>query len=142
MEYQTEYALSIININKEKENKRKEAILKNIADLQKLGVAQKELDALKSTIVNGDNEDFILKEFYDFHDMYPYLNGEGFTAKWYDHENDLKTFSKNYPDLIFKLKGIGEEYPDIWIKYFKNGKMQQVDAVITFSKYDEKLLKE
>jgi len=58
-------------------------------------------------------------------------------CKWYNHEKDMKGFSKNYPELLFTLKGEGEEYPDIWTKYFMNGKMQRVDAVISFDQFDK-----
>jgi hypothetical protein len=63
------------------------------------------------------------------------------SAKWYDHEIDMKKLSKIYPDIVFKLKGHGEESGDTWIKYFKNGKMQNCPAKITFDEYDEKKLK-
>ncbi len=63
------------------------------------------------------------------------------SLKWYDHEDDMKKYSKQYPDLIFKLLGEGEESGDIWIKYFKNGKMQRCDAKIIFDEYNESLLK-
>ena len=53
-------------------------------------------------------------------------------VKWYGHELDMILFSKNYPDKIFILNGVGEEYPDIWRKYFKNGKIQTEQAIISF----------
>ena len=59
------------------------------------------------------------------------------SVKWYDHERDMMRVSKDYPDLVFKLEGEGEEARDIWIKYFKNGKMQYCPAMITFEGYDE-----
>jgi hypothetical protein len=45
--------------------------------------------------------------------------------------------SLQFPDLIFQLKGEGEEPEDIWIKYYKNGKVQVCYAKITFDEYDE-----
>jgi hypothetical protein len=53
-------------------------------------------------------------------------------AKWYEHENDLKEFSKKYPNNTFILSGEGEEFPDLWKKRFINGKMARVDAVISY----------
>lgn len=61
-------------------------------------------------------------------------------AKWYEHEMDFLEFSKKYPDVIFQLSGEGEEAGDLWIKYFKNGKMQKREAKITYESYDEKEL--
>lgn len=63
-------------------------------------------------------------------------------TKWYDHEEDLKNFSKNYPDVIFILSGEGEESGDIWKKYFKNGKMQVAQAKISFEEFNENKLKQ
>lgn len=60
--------------------------------------------------------------------------------KWYEHEENMLKLSRRYPDIVFKLKGIGEEFPDIWIKYFKNGKMQKCIAKIMFDDYDESKL--
>jgi len=60
---------------------------------------------------------------------------------WYNYQDDLKEFSKNFPTMIFKLNGEGEENGDIWEAYFKNGKMQLCEARITFDKYDESKLK-
>ena len=63
------------------------------------------------------------------------------SCKWYDHEKDMKAFSKEHPEAVFKLAGIGEEQPDMWIKYFCNGRMQVCNAVITYDDYDYKKLK-
>ena len=41
--------------------------------------------------------------------------------KWYDHEEDMITISKEFPQLEFILSGKGEDYDDIWIEYFWNG---------------------
>ena len=54
------------------------------------------------------------------------------SCKWYDHVKDMKEISRKYPEVLFTLSGIGEEYPDIWVKYFKNGNVQVEKAVITF----------
>lgn len=62
-------------------------------------------------------------------------------TKWYEHENHMRKISLQYPDVIFELKGEGEESGDIWVKYFVNGKMQVCNATIVFEPFDEKKLK-
>jgi hypothetical protein len=62
-------------------------------------------------------------------------------CKWYDHERDMKSFSKVFPGILFTLHGIGEEPNDQWYKYFKDGKMQIAKAQISFEPFDPKKLK-
>lgn len=68
---------------------------------------------------------------------YPIKFGGGGERTWYGHQNDMLKLSKIYPDVLFKLEGVGEEFEDIWVKYFKNGKMQVCKAEIVFPPYDE-----
>jgi len=60
---------------------------------------------------------------------------------WHDHETDMRKLSIKYPDIVFELYGEEEMHGDIWIKYFKNGKMQSCHAKITFDEFDEKKLR-
>ena len=62
--------------------------------------------------------------------------GSNNSCKWYDHEADLRAFSKKYPDKLFVLSGEGEESGDLWRKYFVNGQCQTAEAVITFAEFD------
>lgn len=62
-------------------------------------------------------------------------------TKWYDHEDDMKEFSRMFPNLVFELSGEGEESGDIWKKYFRDGKMQKCEAKIIFDSFDETKLK-
>lgn len=61
-------------------------------------------------------------------------------SKWYDHEEEMKSFSLKYPGLLFTLYGDGEEDNDIWCKYFKDGKMQVAYTEIKFAEFDESKL--
>lgn len=56
---------------------------------------------------------------------------------WYEYQQDMKEYSLRYPELIFKLIGSGDQNDDMWICYFKNGKMQECPAIITFDEFDE-----
>ena len=67
------------------------------------------------------------------------LEEDGRTAeecKWYDHKEDMKEFSRKYPETVFVLKGEGEEASDLWIRYFYNGKMQDAPAKIFYDEFD------
>lgn len=60
-------------------------------------------------------------------------------CKWYNHEKDMKAFSEKHPDRLFKLTGVGEDFPDLWTKFFKNGSMYRKNAEITWPEYDGSL---
>jgi hypothetical protein len=59
---------------------------------------------------------------------------------WYDHEEDMVKLSAKFPEILFELEGTGEQAMDLWVKYFKGGKIQRAPAQITFPDFDEKLL--
>ena len=92
-----------------------------------------ELEVKEETRTDIDHE----KEICDIVD-YKYLFEDA--TKWYDHEKDMRDYSKKYPRTLFILSGIGEESPDLWRRYFKNGKMQDTKAIITYVKYEESKL--
>lgn len=82
------------------------------------------------------NFDDVLQEYsggYYFEDGYA-------DCKWYHHTEHLKVLSSKYPCIIFTVMGIGENNDDMWVKYFLNGKVQEVEAKITFEPFDESKL--
>ncbi|MGB1014983.1 MAG: hypothetical protein ACPG4T_12675, partial [Nannocystaceae bacterium] len=62
------------------------------------------------------------------------------SMKWYDHKEDMIAFSRRWPDTVFQLNGEGEDVGDVWVKFFKGGKVQESRAVITLDKFDEGML--
>jgi hypothetical protein len=64
----------------------------------------------------------------------------GDSTKWYDHEEIVAEFSKQYPTCVFVLKGEGEEPGDLWVKYFRNGKKQVSNARIIYDPFDPSAL--
>jgi hypothetical protein len=60
-------------------------------------------------------------------------------AKWHDHESDLLTLSKAFPNVVIHVNGIGEDFDDIWSKHFQNGRHYKED--VHFPKYNPLLLK-
>lgn len=87
------------------------------------------------------------KLFNDYHKDSKYDNDTTFyldcddECKWYDHKEQMLELSKQFPDTLFELHGIGEENEDVWNKYFKNGKMQACYAELVIPPYDENELK-
>ncbi len=65
-----------------------------------------------------------------------------FSGKWYEHDKDMKILSKNFSSLVFKLHGEGEETPDIWDAYYKNGKKCMCKATIHIPSFNENELEE
>lgn len=65
-------------------------------------------------------------------------------VKWYDHDKDLKVLSLAFPTILFTLYGKGEDDDDMWVKYYRNGKMQksQAEIKITYEKFDPEKLQE
>jgi len=90
-------------------------------------------------------EELLKKEIRSYGKTFDYLfdiDGDSYDCyKWYDHETDMKEVSKEFPGVLFTLRGEGEESGDLWLKYFKDGKMQSCPAKIVFDSYDESKLR-
>lgn len=68
---------------------------------------------------------------YDL-EMPKLLNGYYQEMKWYEHEEDMKTLSLEWPNLLFILEGDGENRGDVWKAWFRNGLMHKMEAKIVF----------
>lgn len=72
--------------------------------------------------------------------QYSFYSGQTDEVKWYDWQEHCKEVSKNFPNLVVKVEGAGEEQGDQWKAYIKNGKIQIAKAVVTFEEFDEEKL--
>lgn len=99
------------------------------------------------SIIDGDEQE--TNDFWeklDDHSSYPYDQvyyavgsdgGGSDSCKWYEHKGHMIDVSQEFPSILFLLEGEGEEFGDIWREYYKNGKTQRCDAVITFEEFNE-----
>lgn len=110
-------------------------------------VADSVREVVKGYDADGQPASIYVNKYYDVEDFrckireetgYSYLFTE--RCKWYEHEEEMRSFSRKYPNVIFILSGAGEEQGDLWKKYFKNGKMQIALAKITYDEFDERRL--
>ena len=62
-------------------------------------------------------------------------------CKWYDHDEDCAAMSKQFPGVVFKLHGDGEEAGDQWDAYYKDGLCQICRVIPTYPPYDPAKLK-
>lgn len=94
-------------------------------------------------IIDGDIE--LIEKFRSECEAAKYaINGNGESqecCKWYEHETDLRKFSKKHPEVLFGLSGEGEESGDIWREYYRNGKMQSCKERIVIPEFNASLLK-
>ena len=80
-------------------------------------------------------------DYYLKSDKNNYFDMESDECKWYDHDEEMLELSREFPNAVFCLYGVGEESEDIWYTYYKNGKSQYCPARIVFDEYDESKLK-
>ncbi len=85
------------------------------------------------TIIDG--EDFNIDYEKEIGEQIDYEDPFDDEIKWYDCEDDMKSFSKKYPNTTFLIDGEGEESGDVWKAYFKDGKMFKTKAVFTFEEF-------
>ena len=69
----------------------------------------------------------------------------GEECKWYDCREDVLSFSKKHPDILFLLKGEGEEANDRWKFYARSGKsyFQKAKVIpeqLIFEQFNESML--
>lgn len=86
-----------------------------------------------------NSEQIDLLEKISGYESYATIEGHD-VIKWYDFEDDVREFSKSYPDELFEWLVVGEESPDMWKGYAKNGKFTRLVALHSFPEFTEDLL--
>ena len=79
----------------------------------------------------------LYETIYGYRDNYAPRNLEDVfeeEMKWYDHDSDMFTLSKEFSDYIFLLEGEGEEHDDMWRLCAHNGALELIQAKITFDR--------
>ena len=59
---------------------------------------------------------------------------------WYDHQDDMRTISRKFPEILFTLNGEGEEQGDIWKAWFLGGRMQYEEATFQIGEFNPEKL--
>ena len=83
----------------------------------------------------------IYDEVVNYNAESKYALSQNKSCEWDGYEKLLKYLSKKRPKYIYILQAEGEDNGDMWIKYFKGGKMQFAPAEIVFPEFDGRKLK-
>ena len=122
MGYYTSYNLTV--------KKREGLLFAEVERETELEIAKK-LCEISDWFRPDDINEYIEKSDYPLADLI------GFDIiKWYDHYDEMKALSKEFPSLYFELEGFGEERDDMWREYFHNGEGMHSDAKITYDTPD------
>jgi len=95
--------------------------------------------------IENDLDNKILGEFLDECDEAAYaLTEMGYTnndTKWNSCMDDLKAFSKKYPDRLFSLYGDGGGSDNFSVGYAKNGKGYEMPGEVKYPKFNKQKLR-
>ena len=59
--------------------------------------------------------------------------------KWYSHKANMEAVSQQFPGVLFTVHGVGEEFPDAWRLYVRNGKSHKVTAEISYPAFNNEV---
>ena len=74
------------------------------------------VDNLDEWAYERDNDSFREDLHTCLFSPYEYLFDD--SMKWYEHCADMTKVANAFPDVVFVLQGIGEEFGDIWREYY------------------------
>ena len=99
------------------------------------------MKVLDESMVEVDSSvypEFAEESLYDgYFSVQDLISNDADNCKWYDHEEDVREYSKKFPNLVFILDGEGEEPGDIWREFYKNGKSYRWDLEHTLPEFEE-----
>ena len=81
-------------------------------------------------------EDFIKDTDSELGTSYRLYLDDNDEYKWYECDDEMIALSKEFPEVLFKVHGEGEESGDIWDRYFMNGKTQYCPAEVMCPPFD------
>jgi len=64
-------------------------------------------------------------------------SGDAVGWKWYNSKDDMVTFSKHFPNVLFVLEGEGADSEDMWRLYVRGGRFFVVEPEIIWPEFDE-----
>lgn len=98
-----------------------------------------ELEKKLEILIDIEKEMSIIKDFRDYYPKAQEAIGENGLNQgmfsWYSYLDNLKEFSKKYPEYIFCMEREGESSTDLETDYVKNGKSQEAYAQIVFDDF-------
>lgn len=104
--------------------------------------------AYQLSIVNEPYSHYINHYVGELKFMFPVvediLHANGSTAglvTWTNYDDCIKEISVRHSKVIFMITGHGQEYTDIWAKYYLNGKSYSLPGRLQFDHFNEELLK-
>jgi len=69
--------------------------------------------------------------YQSFHAMGNFITGDD-AIKWYKWLAHITEISQTYPQLVFVVRGAGEEHGDNWIAFLENGVGVTGNATLVF----------
>jgi hypothetical protein len=137
MGYYTQYSL---NIELDADSNAVSELDATIEKLQKSNMSKDDVNKIIEKLKSS--QEYKRSMIASVEDVISILDYNPFSdrCKWYSHDEDMIAISKQYPSCVFTLQGIGEEYPDMWRKYYFQGKVQTTGVRLAYDTFDKSKL--
>lgn len=92
----------------------------------------------------NDLEKTLVEDEIDLMQVFEWGNADdGYSGycKWYNFKDDMELLSARFPQILFHLRGHGEDQEDMWEAWYLNGGSQYCPATITYPPFDPLKLK-